>query len=206
MAWDKTYCHLLCVCRQAVKSIYARLSIFGNKSIITCHSEAWAHISAPHKTNSSSQALMCQNITSEAFTELRLSNSRRQTQGRHPPQGTHAPLRTLRAWETWAQTEDCMVLLTTPLPWATRQVGFEGKTNAATGLLSTLPKGNCLLSSLMSLPSPCRAANTYDGQLKIQTGKAAGLLSPQGETESSDPLSSHSESPGDDCSAILPLA
>lgn len=160
MAWDKTYCHLLGVCRQAVKSIYARLSIFGNKSIITCHSEAWAHISAPHKTNSSSQALMCQNITSEAFTELRLSNSRRQTQGRHPPQGTHAPLRTLRAWETWAQTEDCMVLLTTPLLWATRQVGFEGKTNAATGLLSTLPKGNCLLSSLMSLPSPCRAANT----------------------------------------------
>lgn len=58
----------------------------------------------------------------------------------------------------------------------------------------------------MPLPSHCGAANTHDGQMKIQTGKATGLLSPHGETESSDPLSSHSESPGDDCSAIFHLA
>ncbi len=125
------------------------------------------------KANSSSQALLCRNFTtSEASEEL----CQCQTAGdrlrggtslvrtdTHTLTNTHSASHTLWAWETWVQREqlDCTVLLTELFLWATCQVGFEGQDECLycpPGLLSTLPKGNCPLSSLMSMASPYSAA------------------------------------------------
>ncbi len=81
----------------------------------------------------------------------------------HTLTNTHSASHTLWAWETWVQREqlDCTVLLTELFLWATCQVGFEGQDECLycpPGLLSTLPKGNCPLSSLMSMASPYSAA------------------------------------------------
>lgn len=162
--------------------------------------------SVPPKINNSSQMLLCRNFTtseaSEQLCQCQTAGDRLRGGIPHTQTHTHWDSHTLRAWETWAQREqlDCTMLLTALFLWGTCQVGFEGKTNASTvppGLLSTLPKRKLSLSSL-SMAAHHSAANTHThgGKLKIQTGKQAGRLSLQRETEPS-------ENPRDDCPVIF---
>lgn len=159
------------------------------------------------KTNSSSQALMCRNLTtSEASTELwQCQTTGDRLRGDIPHAHTHSPLHTLWAWETWAQTKqlDCTVLLTVLFLWAKWQVGFEGKTNASTVPLAFSPHFLkeivfWVVWCLCLLPAERQTHTMASWRSKQERQPHSSLLG-----QSSDPLSSHSESPRDDCSVIF---
>lgn len=145
--------------------------------------------SVPQKTNSRSQASVCRNNIWGFYWAQSVPDGRRQTQGRHSSR-THTPTHTHTLTLTYAVSmgnlgtdktvglygaADSTIPVSEPAGWLWRQDKW---LYCPPGLLSTLPQGNSFLSSLVSLPSPCWATSTHDGQLKIQTGKAAALRSP----------------------------
>lgn len=181
------------VCLQkAVDSIHARFSNFRNESIIIIHSEAWAHIPC-HQNKQSFPGFIVSKLHNiwGFWRALPVPDSRRQTQGGHPPHAhthTHSLTHTVSMGNLGTERTVGLYVCCWQHYSCEQHVRLALKARRMP-LLSPLAfsphflKGNCLLSSLMSMASPHRAANAQDGQLKIQTGKPAGPLSLQRETE-----------------------